>query len=212
MDNFNRPGETLTLTAPVGNVVSGSPYQVGNIVVIATADVVAGLPFEGLTVGVVDVPKVADEVWTELQRIYFDSSEAKFTEETDTGANPLVGVAVGNVDATVEVDAIENVGSDGLTVDGLVITVTDYLELAGASVTITVGGVTTTLVEDALGSADWEAETSNDATATSLAAAINAIAGVAAAAVAADITIVAGSSATGADPAIGRVRLDGAAR
>lgn len=208
MDNFSKPGQTIPLTAPSGGVVSGQPYQIGSLVVVAAETKAQTLAFEALARGVVDVPKVADEVWTEAQKVYFDASEGKFTEDDDTAANPLVGVAIGPVaaDVTAETDGL----AADLAIDGLELTVIDYASLAGKTVSITVGGATTELLEEDSGA--WEALTSNDATATSLAAAIDGIAGVAAAAVGAVITIVPGTGATSATPAIGRVRLDGAAR
>lgn len=211
MDNFTESGEVLEFTAPGGGVVSGNGYKIGSLVVIATVAALATEKFQGITRGVVRVPKPDDEVWTQLEKIYWDNSAKKFT--TVSGGNTLVGVAVG-VPAEIELTAVENVGSDGMGVDGLEITITDYLELAGATLTVTIAGVDHDLLEDATGSADWEAITSNDATATSLAAAIDALDGVSAAAVGnvVTVTIDGGVQAEAGAPDVGSVRLDGVAR
>jgi len=149
MKTYKQGGGVLTLTAPSGGVVSGSAYLIGTLLVIATKTVAQTLPFPALAIGVVDVPKVADEVWTEGLKIYWDDTAKKFTLDDDTGANPLVGVAISPI-----------------------------------------------------------------ITATNLAAAIAALAGVAAAAVTDTVTVTpgTGSFATASGVGLGRVRLDGAAR
>src|SRR5574337_529054 len=92
MKTFKQPGEFLTLTAPSGGVVSGTAYLIGTIVVIATETVAQTLPFVGMVCGVVDVPKVDDEAWTENLKIYWDDTAKKFTSVVST--NTLVGVAI----------------------------------------------------------------------------------------------------------------------
>lgn len=207
MDNYIAPGLCQTFTAPLGGVVSGQGYLIGSLFVVATHDADAGDPFSGLVTGVVDHAKVPDEVWTEGLKIYFDESEGVVTSDDDTGSNPLIGVTFAPAAADVLIES-DNVVE--LTVDGLEITIVDYTGLAGATVSVTVGGVKTDLLEEDSGA--WEAETGNNETATSLAAAIDALDGVAAAAVGAVITVTPGTGATAANPGMGRVRLDGAAR
>jgi predicted RecA/RadA family phage recombinase len=207
--NYTQPGTILTLTAPTGGVVSGTAYQIGSLVVVAQATVAQTLPFPALVKGVVNVAKVADEVWTENLAIYFDESAGKFTEDDDTAANPLVGVAVLPVAAEILIES-DALAAD-LSIDGSVVTVLDYAALEGATVTVTVGGVSTVLTE--ADSGDWEAATGNDETATSLAAAIEAVSGINdATAVSAVITVTPGTGATSVTPSIGAVRLDGVAR
>jgi predicted RecA/RadA family phage recombinase len=208
MDNFSQRGQVLTLTAPDGGVVSGTGYQIGSLVVVAVKSVAAGSPFPALVKGVVDVTKVGDEVWGENEKIYFDESEGKFTEDSDTSSNPLVGTALTGVaaDVLIESDAL----ASDLAIDGLTLTVLDYASLSGAAVTITVGGVATTVTEEESG--DWEAGTSDDDTATSLAAALDAIDGISATATDDVVTIVPGTGATSLSPVVGRVRLDGVTR
>ena len=78
MNNFIKPGDTLTLTAPVGGVVSGAPLLVGSMVVVSTNTVAAGLPFEGKVTGVHTLPKAAGAAWTEGQTLYYDSANSNF--------------------------------------------------------------------------------------------------------------------------------------
>lgn len=92
MKNYIKSGDTLTLTAPVGGVVSGTAYLIGTMLVIATTTAAAGEQFEGRTVGVYEVPKVSAQAWTVGARIYWDDSAKLFT--TVLTSNTLVGVAV----------------------------------------------------------------------------------------------------------------------
>lgn len=78
MNNLVKLGRTMTFTAPGGGVVSGAPVRIGSLVVIATATVAAGLPFEGVAEGVFTVPKIAGVAWTEGQLIYHDSAANNF--------------------------------------------------------------------------------------------------------------------------------------
>jgi predicted RecA/RadA family phage recombinase len=92
MNNFSQPGEVLTFTAPTGGVVSGLPYLIGSLLVIAAEDVAQTLPFEGEVVGVYNGTKVAIEAWDELQKVYWDDTAHKFTEtQGSSPANVLVG-------------------------------------------------------------------------------------------------------------------------
>lgn len=91
MDNFTQPGDVLTLTAPLGGVVSGGVYQIGQIVVVAAADALVDVPFEGKARGVFSVPKIGSQAWTEGALVYWDAGAEEFTT-TATG-NHLSGVA-----------------------------------------------------------------------------------------------------------------------
>jgi predicted RecA/RadA family phage recombinase len=74
MNNYLKPGRTMTFTAPGGGVVSGALVRIGTLVVIATATVAAGLPFEGVAEGVFTLPKIAGVAWTEGAALYHDST------------------------------------------------------------------------------------------------------------------------------------------
>jgi predicted RecA/RadA family phage recombinase len=208
MKTYKQPGEFLTLTAPTGGVVSGTAYLIDSIVVIATETVAQTLPFVGLACGVVDVPKVNDEAWTECLKVYWDDAAKKFTSVVST--NVLVGVAIPPI-VPVTVTLASTALAADLLIVGLTLQVLDYVTLGGGTpptVTVTVNGVATVLTEGT----EWTASVSDDSTATSLAAAIDAIVGVDAAAVTDTVTVTPSTGITAASAAVGRVRLDGAAR
>ena len=125
------------------------------------------------------------------------------------GANTLVGVAIPPIVPAVVTLATNALAAD-LAIAGFTLTVLDFAQLNtdNATVTVTINGVAVVLTEDV----EWDAVTSNDVTATNLAAAIHALTGVTAAAVTNVVTVTPASGIAVASPAIGRVRLDGAAR
>jgi predicted RecA/RadA family phage recombinase len=210
MNNYKQGGGVLTLTAPSGGVVSGTAYLIGTLVVIATETVAQTLPFAALAVGVVDVPKVADEPWTEGMKVYFDESEGKFTLDPDTATNPLVGVAIQPIIPLAVTIASTALAAD-LLISGLTLQVLDYATLAGGTpptITVTINGTPTVLTEGT----EWTAETSDEVTATNIATAIAALTGLDAAAVTDTVTVTPSTGITAASAATGRVRLDGAAR
>jgi len=207
MKTFKQGGEILTLTAPSGGVVSGTAYLIGSLVVIATETVAQTLPFTALAVGAVDVPKVVEEGWTEGLKLYWDDSAKKFTSVVST--NTLVGVAVAPIVPSVVTLATNALGAD-LLIAALTLQVLDYAQLDSdnATVTVTINGVAYVLTEEV----EWNAAVSNNATATSLASAIDALTGVTAVAVTDTVTVTRSTGITIASTAVGRVRLDGAAR
>jgi predicted RecA/RadA family phage recombinase len=92
MKNYVQPGEVLEFTAPVGGVVSGGAYKIGQILVIATVTAAAGEKFSAETEGVVEIPKLAAPAWSEGIPIYWDPSPGEATSATTTG-NHLIGTA-----------------------------------------------------------------------------------------------------------------------
>lgn len=91
MKNYVQPGDVLTLIAPSGGVVSGTPYLIGTIFAIAAYSAAAGAEFEGKVCGVFDVPKVSAQAWTQGATIYWDDTAKLFT--TVSTSNTKVGVA-----------------------------------------------------------------------------------------------------------------------
>lgn len=207
MKTYKQGGKILTLTAPTGGVVSGTAYLIGTLVVIATETVAQTLPFEALVIGCVDVPKVVEEGWSEGLKIYWDDTAKKFTKVV--ASNPLVGVAVRPIVAQGVTLATSALPAD-LAISGMTLQVLDYVQLDtdNATVTVTINGVATVLTEEV----EWNAATSNDATATSLAAAINALTGMTATAATNTVTVVPATGISLALASTGRVRLDGATR
>lgn len=85
MNNFIKPGKTMTFTAPGGGVVSGTTYLIGNQLVVATNTVAAGLPFEGVTEGVFSVPKAGSQAWAEGVAVYWDNAAKVFSTAATVG-------------------------------------------------------------------------------------------------------------------------------
>lgn len=102
MKNAIVSGDVLTLTAPAGGVVSGTPVKIGQIIVVPQATVAQTLPFAGATRGVFSgVAKATGTAWAEGDLLYWNNSNLNFTK-TSTGAI-LAGVAAsaaGSADAT----------------------------------------------------------------------------------------------------------------
>jgi predicted RecA/RadA family phage recombinase len=77
--NYVQPGKVLTFTAPEGGVVSGSPYQIGQLVVIALVTAAAGDQFAAAVTGVWSVTKPGSQPWSEGALVYFDAGDSTFT-------------------------------------------------------------------------------------------------------------------------------------
>jgi predicted RecA/RadA family phage recombinase len=111
MNNFLKPGHTLTFTAPSGGVVSGAPVLIGKLLVVPTNTVAQTLPFEGMVDGVFSVSKADNQAWTEGQNVYWDDSAKVFTTvsagNTRAGtAAAAVAVTAGLIIGTVRLNAI----------------------------------------------------------------------------------------------------------
>lgn len=92
MKNYVQRGEVLELTAPSGGVVSGTAYLIGTLLVVATVTAAEAAKFSAeVGPGVVSLPKVSAQAWTELAKVYWDNS-AKLVTTTSSG-NTLIGVA-----------------------------------------------------------------------------------------------------------------------
>ena len=76
MNNYIKPGNTMTFTAPAGGVVSGSAYMIGSLLVVAAISAAATLPFEGMAAGVFTLPKATGSAWTEGQLLYWDTANS----------------------------------------------------------------------------------------------------------------------------------------
>lgn len=90
--SYREPGAVLTFTAPAGDVASGVPVLIGNLVVIPIDDAVEGDPFPGRVDGVHSVPKTDAEAWAEGDLVYLDATAGEFTT-VSTGNYPA-GIAV----------------------------------------------------------------------------------------------------------------------
>ena len=92
MENYVQRGDVLEFTAPSGGVTSGTPVKIGRAFVIPTVTALVGEKFSGLIEGVVTVPKVAAEPWTEGLLIWWNSAASQATSVSTTAM--LIGIAV----------------------------------------------------------------------------------------------------------------------
>jgi predicted RecA/RadA family phage recombinase len=90
MKNFVQKGDTITLIAPAGGVVSGQAFMVGSIFAVAAYDAAAGDEVEADVVGVFEIGKAAVAV-TQGAPLYWDAA-AKVLTTVATG-NTLVAAA-----------------------------------------------------------------------------------------------------------------------
>lgn len=88
--NHVQVGDTLSLIAPTGGVVSGMIYIIGALPVVAEFSAVVDEPFEGSTTGVYILPKVLADAPEQGAKAYLKADGTVITV-TATG-NKLVGV------------------------------------------------------------------------------------------------------------------------
>lgn len=80
--NFVQKGETVTLTAPDGGVVSGQAVLIGSLFGVCQYDAAAGDEVEVALVGVFDLPKAAVAI-AEGADVYWKTSTAQITTAGD---------------------------------------------------------------------------------------------------------------------------------
>lgn len=120
MNNFLKPGNTMSYTAPAGGVVSGGGYLIGALFVVATGTVAAGLPFEGTTAGMFTLAKTTGEgALVEGQPAYWDVVNAKFSIDPTVGQLPIGTVAA----AALTGDTTGTVRLHGLSLAGRTLTI-----------------------------------------------------------------------------------------
>ena len=88
--NFVQHGNTLSLVAPTGGVVSGMVYLIGALAVIAEHTAAEGELFEGTTVGVYSLPKVSADTPAQGAKAYLKADGTAVT--TTATSNTLIGV------------------------------------------------------------------------------------------------------------------------
>ncbi len=102
MRTYIQPGLTLTLTAPTGGVVAGTPLLIGTLVVVPATTAAQTLPFDGHVEGVFTCPKATGAAWTEGQVLYWDSAAGNFATAASATARRAGAavVAAGSADTT----------------------------------------------------------------------------------------------------------------
>lgn len=84
--NYLQEGESLSLIAPAGGVVSGTGYMIGGLFVVALTTAAAGAAFTGRTRGVFSMPKASagsGKAFTAGETLFWDNSNKRFDK---TGA------------------------------------------------------------------------------------------------------------------------------
>ena len=104
MQNFIQKGDTLTVTAPTGGVVSGQGLLVGAVFGVATDTAGAGASVGLLTEGVVELPKASAAVFAVGAKVSWDNNNAR-SDVPASGRYPIGAASEGaaNGDATVRV-------------------------------------------------------------------------------------------------------------
>ena len=94
MKNFEQPGNSITIPAPAGGVVSGVPVIVGSLAGIPGTTAAEGVDFELHLVGVYNpIDKATGAAWAIGDKLYWDGVAKKATK-TSAG-NTLFAVAAG---------------------------------------------------------------------------------------------------------------------
>lgn len=93
MKNFVQPGETVSVPAPSGGVVSGALVKVGVLCGVAQHDAAETTPVEIALTGVFDLAKVSAQAWTAGVAIYMVPASGLATTATTTG-NLFIGAAL----------------------------------------------------------------------------------------------------------------------
>jgi predicted RecA/RadA family phage recombinase len=91
--NYVQKGDVLTFPAPA-TVASGEVVVAGALIGVAAGDAASGAPVDLETRGVWRLPKVSADTIDLGQIVYFDATAKLVTEDSASGANPRLGVAV----------------------------------------------------------------------------------------------------------------------
>ncbi|UNJ22046.1 recombinase [Microcystis phage vB_MweS-yong2] len=104
MKTYVRDSDRIPLTAPVGGVLAGRGYLIGDLFVVAVASAAAGATFTAQVEGVIEHAKTAAQAVAEGAALYWDNSG--FLVTTTVGSNKKIGHAAAAAlaaDATVRV-------------------------------------------------------------------------------------------------------------
>lgn len=91
MRNFIQPGRTLTLIAPTGGVVAGTPVKIGAFFVVPVATAAEGEEFAGEREGVFELSKTSAQAWSAGDRVYWNAGTSKVSNVATDGQ--MVGIA-----------------------------------------------------------------------------------------------------------------------
>lgn len=111
MKNFVQEGNTVTLTAPTGGVLSGAGVVVGNLFGVAAYDAIEDAEVEVQVVGVFTLPKGAGVI-NEGAIVWWNNTAKAVSNVTGAGYFPI-GVAV---EGALDAGATVKVRLDGVAV------------------------------------------------------------------------------------------------
>lgn len=104
MRNYSHPGNSLTVPAPAGGVVTGQPVAIGSLRGIASTTAAEGEDAAIARVGVFEVVKATGAAWAVGDKLYYSSANSNFTKTaTDNvlfgfaAAAAVSGAAVGYI-------------------------------------------------------------------------------------------------------------------
>ena len=133
MKNYVQHGDTLTLAAPTGGVVSGLPYLIGALFGVAMTSAAEGADFDFRLKGVFeDLPKATGAAWSAGDPLYWDSSAAKLTKTAGDNLQVAVAVVAALSGDTV---GIARLNEGGAKLTGLVAPQADVPDITIAAVT-----------------------------------------------------------------------------
>jgi predicted RecA/RadA family phage recombinase len=79
MDNFVAPGESIDFVAPSGGLTTGTPKQIGQVVVVPGITGAENAIVPCMIRGVFRVTKVGSQAWTQGAIVYWDAGNSRFT-------------------------------------------------------------------------------------------------------------------------------------
>lgn len=91
MKNYVQPGNSLTVPAPSGGVVSGAPVVIGSLRGFAAATAAAGEDVSIVRAGVFEVVKETGAAWAVGDKVYLKADGSGFNKTSSS--NTLFGFA-----------------------------------------------------------------------------------------------------------------------
>lgn len=100
MNNLKQAGgDVVTLTAPAGGVVSGTPVKIGQLFVVPIVTAAVNERFAARVTGVFELVKDAGTAWTEGELVYWDDVAKNVVDASGSVAGKLL-IGVAAADAT----------------------------------------------------------------------------------------------------------------
>lgn len=109
---FIQTGDVVTLTAPSGGVVAGTPLKIGSLVVVPRTTAAQTVQFDADVTGVHTLPKATGTAWTEGATLYFDTANSNFvTAQSATACRAGHAIAAAASGDTTGVVRLANIGA-----------------------------------------------------------------------------------------------------